>query len=78
VEGKNLGIIDQYKTMVVGIDVTHPSPGSSSHAPSVPAMVASVDRFLGQWPATLRIQRARQEEVEDLTEMLKSQLDIED
>ncbi|KAF4944941.1 hypothetical protein FGADI_12323 [Fusarium gaditjirri] len=55
-----------------GIDVTHPSPGSSSNAPSVSAMVASIDKFLGQWPATLRIQRARQENVDDLTEMLKS------
>ncbi|KAK2924445.1 Piwi domain [Fusarium oxysporum f. sp. vasinfectum] len=45
--------------MVVGIDVTHPSPGSSSNAPSVSAMVASIDNSLGQWPATLRI-RARE------------------
>lgn len=74
VENKNLGIIDQNKTMIVGIDVTHPSPGSSSNAPSVSAMVASIDKFLGQWPATLRIQRARQENVDDLTEMLKSRL----
>lgn len=74
VENKNLGIVDQNKTMVVGIDVTHPSPGSSSNAPSVSAMVASIDKFLGQWPATLRIQRARQENVDDLAEMLKSRL----
>ncbi|KAJ0138283.1 Delta(24(24(1)))-sterol reductase [Fusarium oxysporum f. sp. albedinis] len=76
VEKRNLGIIDQDKTMVVGIDVTHPSPGSSSNAPSVSAMVASIDKFLGQWPATLRIQRARQENVDDLTEMLKSRLGL--
>ncbi|KJK73535.1 hypothetical protein H634G_11206 [Metarhizium anisopliae BRIP 53293] len=76
VENKNLGIVDQNKTMIVGIDVTHPSPGSSSNAPSVSAMVASIDKFLGQWPATLRIQRARQENVDDLTEMLKSRLNL--
>ncbi|KAF2105445.1 putative RNA interference and gene silencing protein [Lophiotrema nucula] len=76
VENKNLGIVEQNKTMVVGIDVTHPSPGSSSNAPSVSAMVASVDKFLGQWPATLRIQRARQENVDDLAEMLKSRLNL--
>ncbi|KFY69006.1 hypothetical protein V496_00593 [Pseudogymnoascus sp. VKM F-4515 (FW-2607)] len=29
-----LGIICEGKTMVVGIDVTHPSPGSLSNAPS--------------------------------------------
>ncbi|RMZ71484.1 Stem cell self-renewal Piwi [Pyrenophora seminiperda CCB06] len=76
VENKNLGIIDQGKTMVVGIDVTHPSPGSAQNAPSVSAMVASVDRFLGQWPATLRVQKGRQENVEELNEMLKSRLSL--
>lgn len=76
VENKNMGIISQNKTMVVGIDVTHPSPGSSSNAPSVSAMVASVDKFLGQWPAVLRIQRGRQEKVDDLTEMLRSRLSL--
>ncbi|KAH8758030.1 ribonuclease H-like domain-containing protein [Diaporthe sp. PMI_573] len=72
----NLGIVDQNKTMVIGIDVTHPSPGSSSNAPSVSSMVASTDKFLGQWPATLRIQRARQENVDHLTEMLGSRLNL--
>lgn len=76
VENKNLSIIEQDKTMVVGIDVTHPSPGSSTNAPSVSAMVASTNKFLGQWPATLSIQSARQENVEDLTEMLKSRLTL--
>ncbi|KAI4619887.1 hypothetical protein J4E83_005744 [Alternaria metachromatica] len=76
VENKSLGIIDQNKTMVVGIDVTHPSPGSASNAPSVSAMVASIDKYLGQWPATLRIQRGRQENVDDLAEMLKSRLNL--
>ncbi|KAJ6787651.1 hypothetical protein PWT90_06886 [Aphanocladium album] len=73
---RQLGIIDHDKTMVVGLDVTHPSPGSSSNAPSVSAMVASIDKFLGQWPATLRIQAARQEKVEDLGNMLKSRLQL--
>jgi hypothetical protein len=69
------GLIDEDKTMVVGIDVTHPSPGSATNAPSIAAMVASVDRWLGQWPAILRIQdTARQEMVSDLINMLKSRL----
>lgn len=40
-DSKDLGIISDGKTMIIGIDVTHPDPGSS--APSVAAMVASVD-----------------------------------
>jgi hypothetical protein len=76
VDTARLGIINGDKTMIVGIDVTHPSPGSSSNAPSVAGMVASVDRYLGQWPATLRIQAARQEHVADLTSMLSSRLQL--
>ena len=43
---------------------------------SVAAMVASVDGTLSQWPATLRVQTARQEKVNDLSPMLKRHLDI--
>ncbi len=46
VQDKIMGIVEQNKTMDVGIDVTHPSPGCSSHAPSVSAMLASIDRHL--------------------------------
>ena len=69
-----LGIIREKKTMVVGIDVTHPSPGSSSNAPSVAGIVASVDEWLGQWPADLRVQAAREEMVESLDTLFKSRL----
>ena len=78
-----LGIIEQGKTMIVGIDVTHPSPGSSSNCPSVAAMVASVDSKLGQWPAVLSLQETKQstlapgqEIVSGIEEMLKSRLNL--
>lgn len=74
VEKSRLGIIEEKNTMVVGIDVTHPSPSSSSGAPSIAAMVASIDSYLGQWPADLRIQKRRQEMVTDLDKMLKTRL----
>ncbi|KAI4272374.1 MAG: hypothetical protein LQ337_005346 [Flavoplaca oasis] len=70
-----LGFISEGTTMIVGIDVTHPSPGSAETAPSVAGMVASVDARLGQWPAILRIQStARQEDVSQLDFMLKTRL----
>lgn len=72
-----LGFIGQQKkTMVVGIDVTHPSPGSSTKAPSLAAIVASVDEWLAQWPADIRVQPARQEMVADLEMMFKSRLKL--
>jgi len=82
--------IDGSETMVVGIDVTHPSPGSEG-APSIAAMVASIDKEFAQWPVDLRIQRAwnemkkdeksaqdgaRQEMVSDIYEMLRSRLKL--
>ncbi|KAI1291220.1 ribonuclease H-like domain-containing protein [Xylaria venustula] len=72
IEPEKLGFIAQTKTMVVGIDVTHPSPGFSSAAPSVAGIVASIDASLGQWPADIRVQPARQEMVTDLESMFKS------
>ena len=70
-QGPDLGIINEGKTMLVGIDVTHPSPGSSGNAPSVAGMVSSVDSTLGQWPAEIKVQASRQEMVSDLDAMLK-------
>ena len=69
-------LVDADRTMLVGIDVTHPSPGSASNAPSVAAIVASIDKSLGQFPADLRIQTSRQEMVSDLGDMMKSRLEL--
>lgn len=75
-DSEGLGIISEDKTMVVGVDVTHPSPGSAPNAPSVAGMVASVDKWLGQWPADLRIQESRKEMVSELDSMLESRLNL--
>ncbi|KAL8782395.1 MAG: hypothetical protein Q9213_005398 [Squamulea squamosa] len=75
VDYAKLDLLWEGQTMIVGIDVTHPSPGSTDMAPSVAGMVASVDRDLGQWPATLRVQEPEAHElVLDLTIMLKTRL----
>ena len=52
-----LEFIERGTTMVVGIDVTHPSPGSSQYAPSVFAVVASMDECLAQWPVRFGVQK---------------------
>lgn len=76
VGGDQLGIISQGKTMLVGIDVTHPSPGSAKNAPSIAAIVASVDKNLSQYPAQLHVQTGKQEKVDALDILLKSRLKL--
>jgi len=39
------GILLSLKTMVVGVDVTHPSPGSREGTPSIAGVVASIDEM---------------------------------
>ena len=74
VDPAKLGVISEGKTMVVGLDVTHPSPGSKEGAPSVAAIVASVDKFLGQWPGTFSIQEGRKEMVSSLEALFLTRL----
>ena len=40
------------------------------------AIVASVDKMLGQWPADIRIQESRKEMVTDLQDMFESRLQL--
>ena len=47
--------------MMVGIDVTHPGPGSREGTPSIAAVVASVDDNFVQFPASLSIQQTKKE-----------------
>lgn len=71
-----LGIIAEGRTMLVGVDVTHPSPVSAGDAPSIAGIVSSVDASLGQWPAEIKVQERRQEMVTSLDTMLKSRLQL--
>ena len=69
----DLGIVSQGKTMVVGIDVVHPSPGSGRA--SIAAMAGSIDKNLAQWPVDLRVQiREGQEMLDKIGDMIKSRL----
>ena len=52
-----LGFLQKGTTMVVGMDVVHPSPGQIKESPSIAAVVASIDKHLAQWPSSLQTQR---------------------
>ena len=69
----DMGIVSQGNTMVVGIDVVHPSPGSERA--SIASMVASIDKNLAQWPVDLRVQICEgQEMLDKIGDMINSRL----
>ncbi|KAH7884145.1 Piwi domain-containing protein [Phlebopus sp. FC_14] len=62
------------KTMLVGMDVTHPGPGSFEGTPSIAAVVASVDSNFVQYPASLRCQKSKKEMIAELSAMMVERL----
>ena len=56
IDDRALGWLKTTSTMVVGMDVTHPSPTSIPGTPSVTAVVANVDDTFAQFPVSLRLQ----------------------
>ncbi|KAJ7911613.1 Piwi domain-containing protein, partial [Mycena leptocephala] len=73
--------LTKQKTMMVGIDVTHPGPTSREGSPSIAAVVASVDNDFVQFPASLRIQkpdpnRESKEMLSELRDMLVERLRV--
>lgn len=72
-QGTEMGFFGE-RTMVVGVDVTHPAPGSASNAKSIAAMVASTGDDFAQFPGCVRIQAGREEMVQEIGEMMRSRL----
>ncbi|KAI0370698.1 Piwi-domain-containing protein [Pilatotrama ljubarskyi] len=73
--------LTEKNTMIMGIDVTHPSPGSAPGSPSIAAVVASVDNNFVQFPASMTLQKPdwnkeSKEMVEKLTEMTIERLQL--
>ncbi|KAJ5086789.1 hypothetical protein NUU61_008096 [Penicillium alfredii] len=75
-EGAHSRFLGAGKTMVVGLDVTHPSSTDPETCPSIAAIVATVNGQLGQWPGQARIQTRRVENVENLREMIVGRLKV--
>ncbi|KAF8065231.1 argonaute-like protein [Lyophyllum atratum] len=73
-DAANMAWLSQMPTMLVGIDVTHPGPGSVKGTPSVAAVVASVDQHFAQYPASMEIQETKKEMVTNLAKMIHERL----
>ncbi|KAF9260685.1 Piwi-domain-containing protein [Marasmius fiardii PR-910] len=72
----SMGWLKKAPTMLVGIDVTHPSPGSVKGTPSIAAVVASVDSSFAQYPASMELQESRKEMVTNLAKMMEDRLKL--
>ncbi|XP_076752627.1 argonaute 2 [Xylocopa sonorina] len=59
--------------IIIGADVTHPSPDATD-IPSVAAVAASYDPNAFQYNIELRLQSPKEEMIQDLQEIIKSQL----
>ncbi|TDL21938.1 Piwi-domain-containing protein [Rickenella mellea] len=62
------------KTMLVGMDVTHPGANTVKGTPSIAGVVASCDDQFTQYPASLRIQESRVEMIQEVKEMMTERL----
>ena len=85
VEG-DLGFLGR-DAMIVGIDVTHPSPNSVKLMPSIAGVVANIDDKYSQWPGSIRLQGQYQpdpnseryrprEMLEEIQDMMKERLEL--
>ncbi|KAG6860411.1 hypothetical protein C0995_011482 [Termitomyces sp. Mi166 len=70
----NMSWLKQMHTMLMGIDVTHPGPGSTKGTPSIAAVVASCDTSFAQYPASMEIQETKKEMVTNLATMVEERL----
>ncbi|GAA5890678.1 hypothetical protein JCM6882_000622 [Rhodosporidiobolus microsporus] len=69
---KNLGMAVNKPTIVFGLDVSHPAPGSL--APSVVGVVASMDKTITKYASRIGVQSSREEVIRDLAPMVNSLL----
>ncbi|KAI8979788.1 Piwi domain-containing protein [Mycotypha africana] len=62
--------IAQRPTIIIGADVTHPSPGDFNR-PSIAALSASMDARASRYSSAIRVQANRTEIIADLANMMK-------
>ncbi|KAG0337299.1 Eukaryotic translation initiation factor 2C [Podila humilis] len=65
----NLSFIASRPTIIIGADVSHPSPGDRMR-PSIAALVGSLDNRASRYTTSIRVQTARTEAIADLASMV--------
>ena len=70
----DLEFLSHGNTIVVGLDVTHPRPGSIKGTPSIAGIVASIDARFAHWPGNIRCQASRKEMISNLDVLMEERL----
>ncbi|KAI8828499.1 Piwi domain-containing protein, partial [Chytridium lagenaria] len=66
---QQLPFVSERPTIIFGADVTHPAPGSASNQ-SIAALVGSMDAQCSRYAAAIRVQKGRQEVIQELASMV--------
>ena len=74
IPSQDLGFLWKEASMVLGIGVAHPSVDSIDGAPSIAAVVGSVDQNFAHWPASLQTNPSKEEMVLRLADMVEERL----
>ncbi len=70
----DLGFLGRGTTMLVGIDVTHPAPGTVKGIPSIAGVVSNIDANFSQWPGSICCQETKKEMVSKLDVLMEERL----
>lgn len=60
---------DQFPTLILGADVTHPAVGSKDGI-SIAAVVGSIDKRFAEYRSSIRVQQGKKEVITDLEDMI--------
>ena len=72
----DFGFLRYGNTMVVGLDVTYPRPGSIKGTPSIAGIVASIDSEFTQWPGNIRAQTSKKQMISNLDVLMEERLKL--
>ncbi|KAI8824387.1 Piwi domain-containing protein [Fimicolochytrium jonesii] len=64
-----LPFIAERPTIIIGADMTHPTPGSASNQ-SIAAVVGSMDAQCSRFAASIRVQKGKSDSIRDLSGMI--------
>ncbi|KAF9350130.1 hypothetical protein BGX26_011661 [Mortierella sp. AD094] len=70
-ESNSMPFMARKSTLVIGADVSHPSPGEDRSKPSIASVVASIDDMAAKFVGRVMVQDSRMEVIRNLQSLIK-------